>query len=160
MRFPCMIDHDRTSLCGEVMYSLRPRPESRGQVLAQEDPMDLDLHPPMPQGQFPRNQTSQQPQDGFGPPRTAGPSIRGPISPPTKLSQYQQQFDPSTVLRSPISSATVGFPTNNFLSRPSHMTTDDQHQSTATEGRGRSLKRKGTFGEPSQPSKVPRYLEK
>lgn len=158
MRFPCMIDHDRMSLYGEVMYSFPPQPENRGQVLAQEDPMDLDLHPPMPQGQFPRSQTSQQPQDDFG---STGPSVQNPIGPPTKPSQHQQQFDPSTVLRSPISSTTVGFLTNNSLSRLSHMTTDSQRQSTSTEGRARGLKRKGsTFGEPSQPSKVPRYLEK
>lgn len=149
MRFPCMIDHDRMSLYGGVVYSLHPQPQNRGQVLAQEDPMDLDLHPPVPQGQFPRSQTLQQPQESFGSFRTAGPSIQNPISSPTKPGQYQEQF-PSTVFPSPISSTTE-LHTNN--------STDSQRQSTAMEGRG--LKRKGsTFGEPSQPSKVPRYLEK
>lgn len=148
MRFPCMANHDRMSLYGEALSFSSPQLDNQRQTPTQEDPMDLDLHSPMPQGQFLRGQTLQKPRSRSGHFGTAGPIIQNPITSLTKPGSYQQQFGPS------ISSTS---PTNNASSKPSHMTTNTQPQFAATEGQGR--KRKSfVFETPSQPpSKLPCY---
>lgn len=130
MRFPCMANHD---LYAEAVLCSSPQLDNQGQI-SMQDPMDLDLHSPMPQGQFPQSQTSQKPRDNSGHFGTAGPSIQNLITPLLKLGFYQQQFGLSTVSTSSTSL------TNNASSKLSHMTPNTQPQSAATESQSHKRK--------------------
>lgn len=144
MHFPCMANHDRMSLHGEALSCSSRQLDNQRQTPTQEDPMDLDLHSPMPQGQFLQSQTLQKPRNRSGHFGT----IQNPITSLTKPGSYQQQFKPSISSTSSI---------NNASFKLSHVAADTQPQSATTEGQGR--KRKSfVFETPSQPpSKLPCY---